>query len=440
MPGYLVGNNKEITMEQEKNTQTIYFKDLFFGVLYQWKWLVIAAIIGGILLGGAELLTGNISATLNPVTITPEQQLKIDQLEKNLERTNRLIEAQTLYLDESALMTLDPYHTFSSGIYISLTPADPAQDSTYAALRSFYAHLTSATVLDPISMEFDMDVRYFRELVSISLSDDNTLSVSIRGNTQEDAHTMALAFEKAARTFWEAETELNTACNSQFILFDSGAKTDTGLYDTQNSAHQKLTSLKNSAVSIETELKKHAPTQLTTGAAEPLLFAAVGAAAGFCLVAGLACLGYLAGGKLYSAQLLQDRTGLYILGCMNGKKRNAIDAWLRKLEGRTMHDNAEAIAANIANRSKGMGHLLLLGNFDEAACQSLADRLKQLQVSFTLCADPAQSVQTIHALAQCDSAILVETCGKSLYDQVAQCKATIDQYQKPILGCVVIDG
>ena len=47
-PGY--SNHKENIMEQERSTQTIYLKDLLFAVLYQWKWLVIAAVIGGILL------------------------------------------------------------------------------------------------------------------------------------------------------------------------------------------------------------------------------------------------------------------------------------------------------------------------------------------------------------------------------------------------------
>ena len=61
-------------MEQERSAQTIYFKDLFFSVLYKWKWLVIAAVVGGLLLGGVELLTSGVSTTLNPVTLTPEMK------------------------------------------------------------------------------------------------------------------------------------------------------------------------------------------------------------------------------------------------------------------------------------------------------------------------------------------------------------------------------
>ena len=266
-------------MEQERSTQTIYLKDLLFAVLYQWKWLVIAAVIGGILLGGLQLLTGGSNAILDPITITPEQQLKIDQLEKNLERTNRLIEAQTIYLEESALMALDPYHSYTSGMYLCLTPLDADRDLSMTALRSLYAHLTGAEIMDELSQEFKLDVRYFRELVGISIADESTLSVTARGNTQEDAQSIVAAFETAARAFWAEQTDLNAACSSQFILYDTGAKYDSGLYDTQNSAHQKLTSLKNTAVSTETELKKHAPTELSVGKAEPILFAAVGAAA-----------------------------------------------------------------------------------------------------------------------------------------------------------------
>ena len=109
-------------MEQERSAQTIYFKDLFFSVLYKWKWLVIAAVVGGLLLGGAEMLTSGVSTTLNPVTLTPEMQIKVDQLQATQTRLEENIAALSDYIDNSILMTLDPYHSYTCGFYLYAAP------------------------------------------------------------------------------------------------------------------------------------------------------------------------------------------------------------------------------------------------------------------------------------------------------------------------------
>ena len=161
---------------------------------------------------------------------------------------------------------------------------------------------------------------------------------------------------------------------------------------------------------------------------------------GFCLVAGIAFVGHLASGKVYSARVLKDQTGLGILGCLPGKKRNAIDRWLRKLEGRAQNDAAQAVAVNICNRTKDTQQLLLLGAYEESSLQPLVKALEDLGKVCTVCADPAQSAQSMNAIDQCQIAILVETCGLSTYENVIWEKTTIEQYSKLLLGCVVIDG
>ena len=129
-----------------------------------------------------------------------------------------------------------------------------------------------------------------------------------------------------------------------------------------------------------------------------------------------------------------------ILGCRPGKKRTAIDRWLRKLEGRAQNDAAQAVAVNICNRTKDTQQLLLLGAYEESSLQPLVKALEDLGKVCTVCADPAQSAQAMNAIDQCQIAILVETSGLSTYENVIWEKTTIEQYSKLLLGCVVIDG
>lgn len=431
-------------MEQERSTQTVYFKDLFFAVLYKWKWLLIAAVIGGLLLGGMEMLTSGVSTTLDPVTLTPEMQIKIDQLRTTQTRLEENIESLSDYIDNSILMTLDPYHAYSCGFYLYTTAEteDPAmaEQTVTAICREYYAYLISPEVMEHLAAEFHMDARYMRELFSYSFSGDNCLSVTVRGRSTEEAQSMAEAAAQLAQDQTVSVTQTLGAHTVSIIPVTMGSKIDFGLYDTQNTTHQKLTTMKNTLTSTITELKKLAPTELTSGDTQPLLFGAVGAFLGVFLVAALACVGHLASSRVYSARMLKDRTGLCLLGCIGAKKHGPIDRWLRKLEGRATEADAEAVAANIANRCKDISKLLLLGNCNASHAEALTRLLDQQKVDYTLCTDPARSAQSINALAQCDGVVLVETCGKSVYDQVLHCKDTAEEYGKPIIGCVVIEG
>lgn len=428
-------------MEQERSAQTIYFKDLFFSVLYKWKWLVIAAVVGGLLLGGVELLTSGVSTTLNPVTLTPEMQIKVDQLQATQTRLEENIAALSDYIDNSILMTLDPYHSYTCGFYLYAAPqttdAATIDHQIATMLRDYYAYFVTPENMDSLAAQFDMDSRYLRELFSYSFSESH-LSVTVRGRSQEEAEAFAKAATDAMEAAKASVTEGLGAHDLRIIPLTVGTRIDMGLYDTQNTTHQKLTTMRNTLTSTITELNRILPTELTSGGSQPVLFAVVGAFLGFCLGAGIAFVGHLVTGKVYSARVLKDRTGLPLLGCVGAKKHNPIDRWLRKLEGRATESDAETVAANIANRSKGISNLLLLGNCKDASI--LTQQLEKLGVSFTLCADAARSAQSIHAIASCDAVVLVETCGTSVYDQVDHCKNTIQEYGKPILGFVAIEG
>lgn len=432
-------------MEQENKGQTIYFKDLFFAILYQWKWLVIVALVGAILLGGIQMLGSNQQASLDSVTITPETQMKVDLLEATEQRLTVNIEAQTQYLENSVLMSIDPYTAVSSGIYLRVSPEGITDQEIYkhqmaSILRSYYTHLLAPETLSGIAEQFDIDVVYLRELITLDFSTESYLGITVRGRDQQEAEALRDAIHQAIEASQEVITEDLGVHTMSIIPFTLGPRVENGLYDTQNAAYQKLTTMTNNLTSTTTELKRLMPQALTSGSMSPVLFAAIGGVLGFILVAAVAFILHLASGKVYSARVLQDRTDLKVLGCLPGKKRNTIDHWLRKLEGRTQAEAAEAVATNIANRSKDIQQLLLLGTYEDTLLQPLVKALESRGKVCTVCADPAQSAEAMDAIDQCQLAILVESCGISGYENVIWEKNTIEEYGKQLLGCVVIDG
>lgn len=427
-------------MENKQSQRTIYLKDLIFAILYNWKWIILVMLIGAIALGGLELTNSKDEVTLNTTSITPENQLKIDQLQAKKLRTEQHIAEQTAYLEESILMTLDPYAAHSAGVHICVFPQADFDDFSAGIARDFYYYLNSQAVIEDLSTVFDMDPRYFRELVYISIVDSNQLNITVRGRSIQEAKDIAAAFLKTAQDFKDSSTDLIGPHSVQFISFCNGTKLDTGLYDTQNAAHQKLVTMNNTLASTITELNKLLPTQLVPGKPQPLLFAVVGAFIGFCLVAAIACVAHIASARVYSARVLKDFTGLLILGRLNGRRRNPIDRWLRKLEGRATCSLTDIAAANIINHCKNVKTLLLLGCFDTNVLKPLTEELDQAGIQCTVCADPTSSAQAIKALPGCDAVVLVETCEKSTYDNVSWAMETISAHEKTLLGCVLIDG
>ena len=432
-------------MEQENKGQTIYFKDLLFCVLHQWKWLVIATLVGAILLGGVQILGSNQEVSIDSVTIMPETQEKLDMLLDTEERLNASIVSHSAYLENSVLMTLDPYTAISSGIYLQAFPEGIADSEAYnhkmaAIFRSYYAELMSASTMDQLAQSLQIESVYLRELISTDFSNESYLTITARGRDQQEAEAIR---DVILQTLESCTAELCQTLGQHTISaigFTIGPRVDNGLYDTQKTAQQKLTTLTNSLTSNTTEINRLLPQQLTSGDENPIIFAGVGGAMGFCFVVALALLMHLASGKVYSARLVQDQTEVKVLGCLKGKKHNAIDSWLRKLEGRAQEDAAPAIATNIANRTKDTPELLLLGSYDAASLQPLAEALEKLGKRCTLCADPAKSAQAMAAIDQCQVAILVETCGISTYENIIWEKDTIADYSKNLLGCVVIEG
>lgn len=424
-------------MDNQQTERTIYFKDLVFSVLYRWRAVLTAMLVGAVLLGGMEWLGATDEVTLHSVSITPENQIKIDQYQNTLKRTELLIESHSVYLDESILMSLDSYAAYTAGMYVSVSPASEiSPDQSAAILYSCRAEILDTAVMEALGKKYDMQPIYLMELISAEVTDTGILNITVRGRTLEEAEAIAASLTEIL----EAQQEAMTPHKLQMNSFSSGPAMDKALYDLQNVAQQRMTTLKNTVTTATTELNKLLPTQLQAGQPQPLLFAVVGAFLGAFLIAAIACVQHIGTGKVYSARTLKDRTGVRILGCICGKDRKPVDRWLRKLEGRAGDPQIDGIAANIANRCGDNKQLLVFGAGDANLIRPLADALTGAGIQCALCPVPAGSAQAIKALPQCDAAVLVETCGESSYDDVIWTVETVREYGKTLLGCVLIDG
>lgn len=435
-------------MEQQNEKQMIFFKDLLFCALYQWKKILIVGVAFAVLLGAVAMLSGD-DVSVGGMTLTPETQAKVEQLERKLEFIDTLIEKQEDYIANSPCMTLDPYAVYTVGFHVFVEPVydtpvteqTPVEEDTATIIRAYRSLLTDSTLITDLAGEYGIEPRYLREAISQDLSIQNALGIQIRKETLEQAQELADRLIVVTNESVEDVSASTKPHKITIIPFQNGPVYEASYVEHQSSAYQKLTTYENERLSITTELKRYAPTQLTSGGSNPLLFAIVGAFLGACLVVGIAWVGHLGSGKVYSARVLENRTGIRVLGCVRGsKKRWAADRWLRKLEGRADNTQLDAVAVNIRNRCEGVKQLLVMGCFNEETMTDLVKILEQAGISCKLCSDPAVKADALENLPSCDAVVLAEVCGSSRYDAVEWAMQTVCDHNKPLLGCVLIDG
>ena len=431
-------------MEQEKDTQKIFFRDLIFAALYRWKAFFAFVVIFALLLGGFALLGEQGTVTLAGTTMTPEKNLVVEQLKITLANQKKDIAQQTDYIQNSVLMSIDAYATYTASLLVFVTPENyeiGSYDPSVGILYSYKGAIIDEETIGALAQQYGIPAKYFRELVTSTVPGDSYLELTVRANTAEAVQNYITDLEAALRTK-QAEIAASTAPHTITVSsFYSGPKYDSALYSQQNTTHQRLKNTKAEYATNESELNRLLPTAMTSGESSPVLFAIIGAFLGGFLVVCYAWVAHIASAKVYSARTLTVQTGIRVLGCVaDTAKRDPVTRWLRKLEGRSDNQKLDAVTANIRNRCQNVKTLLIMGDYREDTVNTLTQGLEQAGISCVLCKDPYLSADALEALPGCDAVILAETCGKTRYDRVTWAKELAEDHGKTLLGCVLING
>lgn len=173
-----------------------------------------------------------------------------------------------------------------------------------------------------------------------------------------------------------------------------------------------------------------------------VIFAIAGFVAGFAVVAVCAWFAHMESDKVYSARLLSIRTGIKVLGTVKVTAFNPVDRIIRSWEGRDQADpsqKAALLACDICNRFAGE-KVLLTGS---GSCEERAVILQALidaGVSAVDAGSIQQESQALKALKDADAVVLAEKCGNATCTGVFNEMQTVADYDKTLLGCVVLDG
>lgn len=429
----------------EQSNQKIFFKDLIFTVLYQWKALVIVMIVFALLLGGfAVMRNQDTTVSVGGTSMTPENQALTKDLEDHISYLRKSVAALEAQNNDSTMMRLDSTAAYTSVLQLFVVPEDyvaGGYDPSVLILQTYRSILLDNRTIDTLAEKNDMSNAHFRELLTVSTPEEKYLQLIVYG---EDLDTAQAYAKDIQEILLSNEAAINQEVGAHTVnthFFLSGPKVDSSLTDKQNASLNKLKNLQSELSASESRLNQLTPTVLAAATSDPVLFAIIGAFLGAVIVVIWAWCCYICGGKVYNAKVLANRTGIRILGCVAAsKKRDFLTRWFRKLDGRAQHTDAEVAAVNVRNLCKGAKKVLFMGTFEAEVVACMTEKLQAAGVESVVCPDPSVKADALEALPTCDFVVLAETCAKSSYESVEWAIQTVADHEKTLLGCVLIDG
>lgn len=440
-------------MENERNEQVIFVKDLLFATLYKWRLILIFALAFAMLFGGwgyiSEKGEANNSQSQQETVAFNKQQ---DIIEQEIQRLQTRIDSGTDYLDHSLLMNMNPYEVTKATATISILtePIEVPNSAEYAGYASsivnaYKTSLLDETLMEEISEQIGEEEHFLAELITVTNvigTVDGTVGVVVIHNDAQIAEEILSAIIKRIPLL-QQDINGSIAPHSVACHRSSTLVVDRTLITTQKEVRNNLQTLNTQLKEQRLQLAELvAPASEGSSKAtlkKVVILALLGGILGAGLVACVTCIKHIFSKKVYSARTLKAWTGVRILSCVPSQKRgNKIDCWLRKLEGRAIESRYMLAAANIKNYCAENGKLLMCS--DQESDKDLFQALCNMGVQAESFGYLTEDVAALKALPICSSVLLIVRCGTTRYDTVIKQMQMIADQKKELLGCVVLGG
>ena len=461
-------------MNYENKDRELNLKALCFCVARKWKLMVVVALVLALALGGYRGWKG-LSAVTDDQTLAAAQaayeaeyakyQSQVAAFETKIAQVQEDIRNHGVYMEESILQNIDYRNTWTASVdlYIatqentSVSGAGEGYTRADVIADAYRNMLVSTQMLEKAAATLDIAPRYLRELISIPLpayheyQDGPLVTVLIRSGDAESAQKIMDSLLACLDTIRQEITATMGEHTMNKVNAGVVVMVDEDLADLQEDAADRLLEY-----SDYLDDYRYAKEQLTAPGMMDMSmssvikgaikYAVVGILGGAFLVAAVACVAFVIGDKVYSAEELKSRFGLTVLGkaSLSNKKHCCIDRLLDRCEdrGKTEEQGAlTVVGANVANHCPENATLLVAGTAGEKEMAKVVEALTCVLTGTTVISGGSllESLAAIEGLSKCDAVLLVERCGTSRYSQIAAQMEAVKGVDKKLLGCVVLE-
>lgn len=385
--------------EYGKKNDDIDLIDLWWKVVYGWRFVIICTVIFAIFLPGVKYVKDSrsnvntdsaLSAEELRQNLTDKEQIQLEKAEKENAAIEKQLALSREYQEESILMNIDPYaesqvimqYYVNTHRIINYTQ-DMEQDYTEELIAAYCTYATNDYIIEENAKALGLqDRKYLEELVNVHMGtssdvniQSNIFSITVAGRNMDEAKAVAEIIQKSVESYHD---ELNSKIGNHDLTlignFESIVQ-DNDLAIKQAQLETTIATLRTQQTTLKTELSEEQLNILETvemeqespaddTGKEPENNVKVGISKKYIVLGGfvgifLSCLWiafrYIVGARVKNTRELQEGYGLRLLGNldMQNKKRKPlafVDAWLKKCRYRekwTLEEQLELATTNL---------------------------------------------------------------------------------------------
>lgn len=446
--------------------QVIDLRDLFFHLLYRWRSILVAALIGAILLGTYQFITLETTHRAGKLT-KAEKQWEVDLQEfqdslrnarNNVKTFTNLIKEKNAYLDESVYMNLDAqnewyayrcYYIKVDQAVLDALPESVQEDPADRVAAAYTATLKSG--LDPAEMEALLGTskrEYIDELVSVgSDAASNIVTISVIAGSEEDVNRQLDYFDNRLNTVCAPKAQAVEAHTLTLMDEDVRSRIDGGLSTKQDEINKQILDWQESLKEqreILNELEDKKEPKKPVGIKK---FAAIGFIIGAFLLAAIYAVKYIMSGLLHSGSELSEHYCLPVYGeFAKSRARHpgkGLDKLFEKWEFKhASSDDAvvEEIVAILRERHNGK-RVLLTGTVSGDKLNNLSQKLQsRLEDAVRVEAegDFLTNNAAIAGASEADAVVMVEEKHASRLNNIEREAELLIMSSANVSGCVAI--
>lgn len=460
-------------MYTENYEQEIDLKDLFFAVLYRWRVLLLAAVLGACILGGYKGISGGQSEEQNVPEGLEQEAEQYDSekaaLEASIINLEITIEAQNHYITEAPIMQINPYNEAVASAELLIQSNELENGKIKNLLNGYEYALLNGSYLKEAAADVGTEPRYLKELLRVEQKEINgegqeilwnmqsqepvgkILSVWAVGEDKQEAEELLSAvLEETEVIHQKLEAEIGT---HDVLIWgpSNGEQVDQDLLDYQEKVRGNVASLQknlDSFIKSAKELQKpeeisvSEKTTLSLAKYAAIGFIGAGFAAAFAIV-----MMYILNDKVSSEKEVVSRFRVKELGSFSRllprRLFGFVDRWLHNMAGdnKVWPEDAvfEMIVTNICNYAEDKKSLFVTGlsskELLDRVCAELKKRMPELEIEGEN--DLIASASARKKMAEHEGVILVEERNVSRYSGIQQELEIIGNVGIEVIGVIV---
>lgn len=449
--------------KQERYVE-INITDLIWKIIFSWRTVIIFMLVSALLLCAAKYVNDN-RRYHNFLNNPPEDKEELSE-EKDMQEAQEM-EALANYLDQSVLMSLDPYALKSTVLQYEIDVSGYVADvdDAYATdvMFAYSDYVSEKGLADKITAEhgLDIDPKYVGELISLNYyignSTKNTFralfSVHVIESDREELKDLVSLVERELTAYSNVINAGIGEHSLREVTQYSTTSIDDELIKQQNDLKTKIRLYEESLEEDEEEEPEEKAQYVVAKPVINVKYIIIGAFMGIILSVLYISMKYIFGGKIKSVRELSESCDLDILGTCPVEREykkgvfGSIDKCLYALRYRRRPEykqRLELLAMGIILMCQKaqiqelfMLTTLQLNDRERESLETIIKYVSGHSIAVSYGENAAYSVENLKKLAESEQVLIVEKLEGTRYDDLENELNLCLQQHSNILGCIV---